>query len=295
MQWDHEVDLVSVGSGVGGLATAIVAVDLGQTVFVAQSGAGGQRSPSRLGIEVSDQETNSYLDAVTEVAGTARASASVDLPVRLVADAGPGTINCHSRRGAVEPFVGARLGDWAADCVAAQYGVLYNRVTERHMTTLRSHSGERFEAAVIGSLGADRGGWVIDDWLTAQAKSRGMEVHEDSRLERLVFDDGRLVGAVVMTPDGRCAVSGRRAVVVSTGGHCAGCTAADRVSVESPVQVCVVSKTASRFGRLELLARPGAGSKLLRTQQIRRTRSHKLNSRATCHSIAPGQLHDGGS
>lgn len=291
MQWDHEVDLVSVGSGAGGLATAIVAVDGGETVFVAQS---RRWSPYRLGVEVSDHETNTYLDAVTDVARTARANArGVDLPVRLVDVAVPGSLSCN-RRGVVEPFVGAHLGNWAADCLAAPHAVLYSRVTDRHMALVRSISGGNIEAAVVGSLDPDRDGWVIDDWLSAQAQRRGIDVHEDSSLERLVFVDGRVVGAVVMTPDGPCAVAARRGVVVASGRHCVGGAAADRMSVETPLQVCVVSQIASRFGRVELLARPRAGSRLAPTRQNRQPRSRKLSSRVRCHGIAPGQVHDGG-
>ena len=291
MQWDHEVDLVSVGSGAGGLATAIVAVDGGETVFVAQS---RRRGAYRFGIEVSDHDTNTYLDAVTEVARTARAHArSADLPVRMVDAVPPGGLGCN-RRGVVEPFVGADLGNWAADCVAAPHSVLYSRVTDRHMAPVRSVSGEKIEAAVIGSLDADRDEWAIDDWLSAQAKTRGIDVHEDSSLERLVFVDGRVVGAVVMTPDGLCAVSGRRGVVVASGTHRLGGAAADRTPAQTPLQVCVVSKTASRFGRVELLARPRAGSGLAFTQQHRQARSRRLSSRVRCHGIAPGQVHDGG-
>jgi hypothetical protein len=38
MRWDETVDVVYVGSGAGGLATPIVAVDAGQMAFVADSG-----------------------------------------------------------------------------------------------------------------------------------------------------------------------------------------------------------------------------------------------------------------
>jgi hypothetical protein len=237
-----------------------------------------------------------YLDAVTEFAATARPETTgSDLPLRLLADAVPVTLGCNRRRHRIEPFVGARLGDWAADCVVAPHGVLYSHVTDRNMTTMRSSGGEKFEAAVVGSLGPalSSDGWAVDDWLAAQARSRGISVHTNSWLERLVFDDGRVVGAVLMTPDGICAVSARRGVVVATGGHRGGDTVAERIPADTCVQVCVVSKTASRFGRVELLARPrAAGRPVVPPGQNRQLRSHKLNSRA-CHSISPGQLHDG--
>jgi FAD binding domain len=297
MQWDHEVDIVSVGSGAGALATAIVAVDGGQTVFVAQSAGPGRRCRSRFGIDVSDGETNAYLDAVTEVVETAGFGTAMpdspepDLPVRVVADAVPVSLGCHGRRDMVEPFVGARLSGWAADCATAGHGVLYTRVTSRDMTTMRSSSGEKFEAAVVGSVDRCGGGSVIE-WLSAQARGRGIDVWDGS-LERLVFDDGQVVGAVVATPDGACAVSARRGVVLAAGGG-----AADRLPGQAPVRVSVVSKTASRFGRVELLAAEFAGSRLAgwtvqRSAPDRRLRSRRLTSRARCSSISGGQLRDG--
>ncbi len=293
MQWDHEVDLVAVGSGAGALATAIVAVDDGQTVFVAQSAPPDQRSHCRFGIEVSDSESNAYLDAVTEVVGTARPDMSgSDLPVRFVADAVPVSLDCNRRRGIVEPFVGARLAGWAADCVIASHGVLYSHVTCRNMTTMRSSGGEKFEAAVVGWVEPHvlRDGWAMDHWMSAQARSRGIDIQEDSSLERLVFEDGRVVGAVVMTQDGICAVSARHGVVVATGSSGA---VAGRLPEETPVQVGVVSKTASRFGRVELLARERAGNRpggltVTGTAQTRQHRSHRLGSRSRCLSVPPG-------
>ena len=298
MQWDHAVDIVSVGPDAGALATAIVALDGGQTVFVAQSASLRVGPRCRFGIDVSDGDTNAYLDAVTEVAGPAIPGAQVrGLPVRLVADALPPSLGCSRRRGTVEPFVGARLGSWAADCLSASHGVLYSHVTARNMATVCSSSGEKFEVAVLGAVepGAAQPGWSIEDWLSEQADARGIDVHRGAALTRLVFDDGRVVGAVIQTPDGMCAVSARRGVVVATGGSA---TVVDPIPDDKLVRVGIVSKTASRFGRLELLARDPAGS-MLATRTVKQTartgrpRSRRLNSRTTCHSTSPGQLHDG--
>ena len=56
MEWDDEVDVLCTGSGVGGLATAIAAVDAGVDVFVADS----------LGLDVGDDETNQYFDELSQ-------------------------------------------------------------------------------------------------------------------------------------------------------------------------------------------------------------------------------------
>ena len=303
MRWDREVDVVSVGSGAGGLASAIVAVDAGQTVFVAHTGPppeavapprltipGRLNVPGRLNIEVSDVETNAYLDAVTEVLHSARPDTPpVDVPLRVVADP-PSFRSCTPHRNVVEPFVGARLGQWAAECVAASHCLVYSHVTRRNLTTMRAESGEKFETAVVGVLapGIPRDGRSIADWLSRQAQTRGVDVHRDSTLERLVFESGQVVGAVVRTPQGPCAVAARAGVVVTAAGAS---DAIAPVAASGPLQVCVVSRTASRFARLELMTRVRVSGRAVASSA---PRSHGLNARAKCHTVPPGQLHDGG-
>ena len=295
MQWDYQVDVVAVGAGLGGLATAIVAVDDGQTVFVTQSPV---RSPHhRLGVEVSDRATNAYLDAVTDIVGTPAEGTAGDLPVRLVASMVPVSLGCNPRRNGVEPFSGARLAAWSADCIVAPHGVFYSYVAHRDMTTLHSATGEKVEVAVVGSVEPGVGPeWCLDEWLSAQARDRGIEARQDSTLDRLVFENGQVVGAVLATPDGRCAVSAARGVVVATsGGATAGGGVAHRIPGDDPVQVGVVSKPASRFARVELLTPVRADIRPSPTPANHgRLRSHTLSSRAGCHTGAPGQLHDGG-
>ena len=81
---------------------------------------------------------------------------------------------------------------------------------------MRSSRGESFEVASIGSieLGQDQPKFVLADWLSAQARDRGIEVCTD-----IVFEGGRVLGAVLDTLSGRCAVRARHGVLVSTGGH----------------------------------------------------------------------------
>ena len=171
MRWDEAVDVAYPGSGAGGFAVSIVAVDAGQTAFVADSGPLTTGMDGRLGVNVPDAETNEYLDAVTEnLAPFTRCGRDVDVPIGVVDDPLP-IGSCRRGRTAVEPFVGARLADWAARCA----------------------SGEQFEAAVIGSLdpGGRLHGSAITDWLSTLAQDRGIDVHVASPLLLLVFEDGR--------------------------------------------------------------------------------------------------------
>lgn len=245
MQWDERVDILCTGSGLGGLATAIAAVDAGVDVLVADSA----------GLDVGDAETNRYFGELSQdLHVPVHRAAAVDAPIRDdLAPAAP-----VSRR--VEPFVGSRLQDWAASCLASPYGFLYSRVRERRAVTMRSSRGESFEVASIGSieLGQDQPKFVLVDWLSAQARDRGIEVCTDSPLQRIVFEGGRVLGAVLDTPSGRCAVRARHGVLVSTGGHELG--AACDLPETATLQVSLVRQAASRFGRVELLTtQPQAG------------------------------------
>ena len=56
MQWDERVDILCTGSGLGGLATAIAAVDAGVDVLVADSA----------GLDVGDAETNRYFGELSQ-------------------------------------------------------------------------------------------------------------------------------------------------------------------------------------------------------------------------------------
>jgi hypothetical protein len=136
------------------------------------------------------------------------------------------------------------------------YGYLYTRVSDWQSTTLRTVDGESLEVAEIGSITpdpADIGGSVLD-WLTAQARDRHIEVHQATSLQRIVFEDGDVVGAEFATPDGPMAVRVRHGVTVGSGGPQVTIAAGQPLPTDdTTLRVCLVSQTASRFGRLELL------------------------------------------
>ena len=82
MDWDEEVDVVCTEAGLGGLASAIAAVDAGGDVFVATStrgeGAYAHAIADRpqvdhlrhwLGVDVLDSETKEYFAAVSSDLG----------------------------------------------------------------------------------------------------------------------------------------------------------------------------------------------------------------------------------
>jgi hypothetical protein len=263
--WDEEVDVVCTGSGIAGLAHAVAVVDMGGEVFVAGSRGdiepGGTSVAVRsrvdrlrwLEVDVPDPQTNEYFAALSSDLGPlTRSARDVDVPIRVAEHAEP-----VDPRGAVAPFVGARLRDWAARCLVSPYGYLYTRVSDWQSTTLRTVDGESLEVAEIGSITPDPaniGGSVLD-WLTAQARDRRIEVHQATSLQRIVFEDGDGVGAEFATPDGPLAVRARHGVTVASGGPQVTMAAGQPLPADNAsLRVCLVGQTASRFGRVELLS-----------------------------------------
>jgi hypothetical protein len=264
MKWDEEVDVICTGPGVGFLASAIAAVDAGLKVFVAGCGGdssscaaavtvapGAERLRRGFGVGVQDAETNAYFEQMSADLRPLQGRRDVDVPVRVVLGSPPAGI------GRTEPFVGSRLRDWAARCLSSPYGVLFSRAARPQMTKMRTTKGEWIEVSVVGSFEHEAGavpGSALSDWLSAQARSRQIEVCPTSALQRIVFNDGQPVGAVVATAEGRHAVRARRWVSVAIGGAPVVASAAIGArSAPQTTQVCIVGQTASRFGRVELL------------------------------------------
>jgi hypothetical protein len=264
VKWDEEVDVVCTGAGAAGLAHAVAVADMGGDVFVARSS--GETEPrgtsvavrSRvdrlhwLEVDVPDAETGEYFAAVSSDLGPlTRSARDVDVPIRVVDHAEP-----VGPRGVVAPFIGARLRDWAARCLVSPYGYLYTRVSDWRSTTMRTLDGESHEVAEIGSITPDPanvGGSVLD-WLSAEARDRGIEVNQASGLQRIVFEDGDVVGAEFATPDGPLAVRARHGVTVAGGGPQVAIAAGQPLPADDAgLRVCLVGRIASRFGRVELL------------------------------------------
>jgi hypothetical protein len=264
VKWDEEVDMVSTGSGIAGLAHAVRIVDTGGEVFVADPR--GETEPSgtsvavrsrvdrlhSLQVNVPDPETNDYFAALSsDLGGLTRTTRDIDVPIRVVDRA-----EAVDPRGAVAPFIGARLRNWAARCLVSPYGYLHTRVADWQSTTVRTVDGESLEMAELGSITPDPtnvGGSVLE-WLTARASDRDIEVHQATSLQRIVFEEGDVVGAVFATPNGPLSVRARHGVTIASGGLNTAIVAGQPLPSDADtLRVCLVGQTASRFGRLELL------------------------------------------
>jgi hypothetical protein len=260
LEWDLTVDFVCVGAGAGGLAAAIAAVDAGASAFVANFVRPHERTSSgRLGhtleLELADDETSGYLAALIEDLDRPVATDG-SVPVLAAGELVPVSTKKPGKRDKVPPFFGARLGNWAAECVASPLGIVYSRAITDATAPKRSRSGAMVEVARIGSieLDPDAPAPALDQWLSSVAHARGINVDHQSGLRRLVFEEGQVVGAVFDTPTATFAVEARHGVMLACDADGAQLAPHVVASVRQPTnaEVCLVREPLSRFSRIEL-------------------------------------------
>jgi FAD binding domain-containing protein len=269
--WDLEVDVAVIGAGIGGLANAIATVDVGGEVLVADAGPAfrgdgasgtllervGARQYSLLP-NTQDCETNEYLAAVSEGVRVADSARYAAVPRREARN-----LSQEEAFGSVAPFFGARLNAWAEQCISSPYGLLYTSLRDWRTTTMRSADGESIEVASVGAMEwADGfGEGTLRHWLAEQARQRDIDVQTASALERIVFEEGIIEGVVLSTPDGPYAVRTRAGITLAPVDQDPGLEHVD-LAAGDRLQVCLVGRTASRFGRVELLTtEPAAASR----------------------------------
>jgi hypothetical protein len=158
---------------------------------------------------------------------------------------------------ALPPFIGAKLPEWTGRCVSSPYGVFTSTVPSRPSTPMHSADGETISVFSVGSIDWHDGleERALFDWMAAQARERDIEVREAGQLERMVFEDGAVVGAVFSTPDGPYSVRARYGLTMSPTEQLA--IRSDPLAVTGAadrMQVCLVAHAGSRFARVELLA-----------------------------------------
>jgi hypothetical protein len=271
--WDTEVDVAVIGAGIGGLANAIATVDVGGEVLVADAVSASRADAAPVAVrervvakpgwllhDTPDLETNEYFAAVSEgVLAAAPAVTDGSVPRRTAHN-----LSRDEAFGRVETFVGARLTAWAAQCIASPYGLMYTGMRGWRTTTMRSDDGEAIEALSIGAMewGSGFGGGELRRWVAAEARERDIEVEADSALERIVFEEGAIVGVVLATPDGPYAVRTRAGITFAPRDESSGSDEEVAPTPGDRLQVCLVGRTASRFGRVELLStEPSAPSR----------------------------------
>ena len=218
-----------------------------------------------------DPETNEYFAAVAEgVVDPGPLLGDASVPHRIARNLSQD--EAYGRP--VETFVGSRLTAWASQCIASPYGLLYTSMRDWRTSTMRSDDGESIEVLSVGAMEwADSfGESALRQWMTAQAREREIEVENSRTLERIVFEEGTIVGVVLTTPDGPYAVRTRAGVTLARHDQDAG-TYDDTTTPGDRLQVCLVGRAASRFGRVELMvAEPAAPSRPTCTDSRRRVR-----------------------
>jgi hypothetical protein len=120
---------------------------------------------------------------------------------------------------------------------------------------MRLMDGTSIRAGVVADIpSARRSGLTLRQWLRDMARERGVKIHGSRSIQRLIFNDGQPVGAVIDTSDGVRHVRARHAVLLATGNSVADdLLAMHPASVLRDGTVSLVSRSASRFARLELL------------------------------------------
>lgn len=240
LHWDDVVDVICAGVGPGVLAHAIWCTDLDLDVEFADA---------ELSSQTSDPDTAAYLQSMTD-----DLEPPADRGLELAVVHAKPVVVSKDRKTTIEPFFGSRLRDFSARCAASPFGVIYSQIPDS-MASLRA-GGETIRAAVLGDYRpeTDRPGLELAEWLREEADERGLLDETGTVLERLVFEDGRVAGAALSTPDGTRLVRAIVGVALSIGPvpDAADWPVQSGLPSGAP-QVAVVSRTASRFGLVELL------------------------------------------
>ena len=244
--WQDEVDVVCTDVGPAGLLCALAASAAGGEVMIA-----AQRRHSRTWFETlrGDAATAAYTSALVDDIDVKKLPEQPrELPVRAVRPASVESASGGRKRRTVPPFDGGRLRRWTGECIASPFGYLYTRVTGWPSSHVQSADGDLVEAITAdvpaGAI-AEPGG--LDAWLTAQAAEHHLQTEPVDAVDRLVFEDSTVIGVVFDTADGPLAVRVRHGVLVcgppGVEGHSG-----------DVGRVALVGRSASRFGRVELLA-----------------------------------------
>lgn len=239
-QFDEVVDVLCAGSGPGVVAFALACAAQDRRVLVVECGP-----PA----ELSDPDTVAYLQAMTEDLGTIHPD--LELAVTRAQPIPPPKVD----RPRIEPFLGGRLRQWSASCLGSAFGVMVSDVLDLPMTPLRTRV-EPIRAIPLGSYVPDgeRPGRVLAKWLADQAVERDLAPEAGWSLQRLLFQGGMVVGAVLDTPTGVYRVRTTECVALNPGPS----SAIDDWPVQTgltgeDLQLAFVGRTAARFGRVELL------------------------------------------
>ena len=217
-QWDHEVDVVCLGAEGGVLAAGIVASNAGFDVFLGVIGIGRRRRrPGRIvGLQGRRRRRRRGTSPASTTHSGEAAAHTASGPYA------PSKTSRHRARAAAAPSnrsSAQRSSSGHTDARRRRNGLVYNRVTKRQMTEMRSTRGEKVEAAIVGSVELSPGlpALSMSTWLRATAAEADLLPETDVRLVKLVFEDDGVAGALIETQDGVLAVRARENLIIGVG------------------------------------------------------------------------------
>ena len=256
-KWDIEVDLVSVGSGIGGLSAAIVAHDAGAEVVILEKTAhvggltaysggeiwcGANHLEEERGIADSEDDTRAYLhyisggeyvednleSVVRNAPDTVRYfTKEVGIPfgIHNLADYyypdAPGSVEV-GRMLSTAPIAGADLGEWQGKVRMSPH--LPSGITHNEMFAWGGLAVmDQWDADVMAERAQQDirtfGPGLAAHFVKAALIDRAILCRTGTRATELVTRGEKVVGVRAATDDGHLLVKARRGVVIATSGY----------------------------------------------------------------------------
>jgi succinate dehydrogenase/fumarate reductase flavoprotein subunit len=255
---NYECDLLCVGGGLGGLAAAVRAADLGLEVLILEKSSliggvagysggvvwvGDNHLQQEVGLEDSAADVARYLgwaagdgvavdeklrstfiqraaEAVAYFHSCGIAFQSTDLPDQYYPDA-PGS----KATGRILEVVtaGSALGQWRDYCRSSPHFRLVG-LTHRE---IKEVGGDLVAGDALSALHRDRlkndtltwGPGLVAGFAVAGLVERGVPIELDARVTELLQVDGKVVGAVADVAGERVDIRTRRGVLIATGSY----------------------------------------------------------------------------
>jgi 3-oxosteroid 1-dehydrogenase len=256
MGWDEDFDVVSVGSGLGGLSAALTAAERGARVLVLEKFAllGGVSAlssgqlwlgPNHLqapdGIDDSEADATAYLEHLAQGFATperrrtfVRRSQEAlryftdTIGIEMMVVRGlpdyyyPAVAGSKPEGRYVEvvPFKAERLGEWADKILTSPYGDGYSYTTSNEWVRMQT-GGEPVGACLARHLAAGErcaGAGLAAAQIRA-ALDRGVAFRAATEVTELVLEGGEVTGIVARGEGGGSRIRARLGVVLATGGY----------------------------------------------------------------------------
>ncbi|KAK5367090.1 hypothetical protein LTR20_007519 [Exophiala xenobiotica] len=254
--WDEEYDAISVGSGIGGLSTAVTAAECGVKALVIEKFdllggvsalSSGQLWPGpnhiaeAAGIPDSAQKAKEYIDHLGQGHACPKIrdqyftrsteclkyfDARIGVPMMVIRGlpdyyypevAGSAP---EGRYVEVIPFPAAKLGEYKNKVLTSPYGAYYSYSTSTEWVEMQE-GGESIGSCIQRHLANDErcAGAGMAAALVYAALQRKVEFRTSTEVVELVAEDSRATGVIVRDSSGTRRIRARLGVVLATGGY----------------------------------------------------------------------------